>query len=289
MFIVLKQAGYFARTHAQPLLFIALLLSLPGWILEYAFPDPVASAEVNTDISSLGASLVLTLVAVIQFAAAMIYIHQQVLRHPISALQAIALGISRLGALLLINALMALAIGLGLALLIAPGLYMAYKLLFAEFYLLFHGQRPLQALRSSFRDNSGLADKLLPPLLFWGGLLATTAIGQQLLLQQGADPLLINLLFEAILIVLTLWGWALMYRLYQLHIEPQLPSSAVAVSEPEPELQPELQPEQQPEPAPKTLSDPAPDQRLPADDAEPLPPPSPSSSPSAPKPSPKED
>lgn len=220
MFIVLKQAAYFARQQAQPLFIIALLLSLPGWILDYLMVSPTATPEAQIDIHSLGTNLLLTVLAVIQFAAAMIYIHQQVLGRPISPTQAIMIGISRLGPLLLINMLMALAIGLGLMLLVAPGLYIAYKLMFGEFYLLFHGQRSIQALRSSYQDNTDLADKLLPPLLFWGGLIATTSIGQQLLLQQGQDPLLINLLFEAATLVLTLWGWALMYRLYQLHIEP---------------------------------------------------------------------
>lgn len=222
MFIVLKQAGYFARQQAQPLLLIAVLLSLPGWIIDYGLSSPAATLEAETDVQGLGASLLLTVVAVVQFAAAMIYIQQQVLGRPVSAVQAIAMGARRLGPLLLINILMALAIGLGLLLLILPGLYMAYKLLFAEFYLLFHGQRSVQALRSSYRDNTDLSDKLLPPLLCWGGLVASVAIGQQLLLRQGLDPLLINLVFEALTIALMLWGWALMYRLYQLYIAPQI-------------------------------------------------------------------
>ncbi|MFT6915541.1 MAG: hypothetical protein ACJAWL_001850 [Motiliproteus sp.] len=225
MFIVLKQAGYFARQHARPLLFIALVLSVPGWILDYTLTPAVATPEADSSAQNLGVSLLLTLLAVVQFAAAMIYIHQQVTDRPVSAIQAIAMSASRLGPLLVINALMAVAIGGGLLLLVAPGLYMAYKLMFAEFYLLFHGQRPLQALRSSYRDNTDLSAKLLPPLLFWGGLIATTAIGQQLLLQQGQDPLVINLLCEATVIALTLWGWALMYRLYQLHIEPGVPDT----------------------------------------------------------------
>jgi len=266
MFIVLKQAGYFARTHAQPLLLIALLLSLPGWIIEYALPDRAPIADTEVDTQGLLTSLVMTLVAVVQYAAAMLYIHQQVLLRPISALQAISIGASRIGPLLIINALMALAIALGLALLIAPGLYMAYKLMFGEFYLLFHGQRPLQALRSSYKDNTDLADKLLPPLLFWGGLIATSAIGQQLLLGQWEDPLVINLVFEAITLALTLWGWALMYRLYQLYIEPLGPASPIAEASSGPESQPEHEQE------PKTIQKLDVDKVLPAEDPEPQPP-----------------
>ncbi|MEH6824355.1 MAG: hypothetical protein V7629_10645 [Motiliproteus sp.] len=233
MFIVLKQGAYFARQHAQPLLFIAVLLSLPGWAIEYLLSSPAVTPEAEADIQGLGASMLLVVMAVIQFAAAMIYIHQQVLGRPISALQAISLGVSRLGPLLLINILMSLAIGIGLVLLILPGLYMAYKLLFGEFYLLFHGQRSLQALRCSYRDNTDLSDKLLPPLLCWGGLVGSVSIGQLLLLDQGMDPLLINLVFEAATLALMLWGWAIMYRLYQLYIEPLSPPHTPASAAPE--------------------------------------------------------
>ncbi|MFT5721485.1 MAG: hypothetical protein ACI9W6_001801 [Motiliproteus sp.] len=225
MFIVLQQAGYFARQHAQPLLLIALVLSLPGWFIDYALTPAIATPKADTAIQDLGVNLLLTVLAVVQFAAAMIYIHQQVTGRPVGARQAVAMSVSRLGPLLVINALMAMAIGGGLMLLVAPGLFMAYKLMFAEFYLLFHGQRPIQALRSSYKDNTDLAGKLLPPLLLWGGLMATTAIGQQVLLEQGQDPLVINLLFETTAIALTLWGWALMYRLYQIHIEPGVPDT----------------------------------------------------------------
>ncbi|MEH6472034.1 MAG: hypothetical protein V7752_12365 [Halopseudomonas sp.] len=241
MFIILKQAAYFARQHAQPLLIIALLLSVPSWIIDYALPNPAPSEEGEMGAHGLGVGLLLTALAVIQFAAAMIYIHQQVLERPVSAIQAITMGASRFVPLLLINIMMALAIGLGMLLLILPGLYLAYKLMFGEFYLLFHGQSAVKALRSSYRDNTDLADKFVPPLLVWGVLIASASIVQQLLLEGESSDLLINIAFEAASIALTLWGWAIMYRLYQVYIEPIAndADSTVAVVEQQPE-EPEL-------------------------------------------------
>ncbi len=214
----LKESIYFARQHIQPLLSIALLLSLPVWLVDYWLPTP--AAEDDAGIETLVAGLVFTTFGVLQFATAMCYIHQQVLGQPIGVLQAISRGASRLGPLLLINLLMALAIGLGLILLILPGLYMAYKLLFSEFFLLFHGQRALQAMRSSYSANQLLSDKLLPPLLVWLTTVASAAIGQQMLLPQADSALPITLLFEAFNLLLTIWGWALLYRLYQRYIAP---------------------------------------------------------------------
>ncbi len=218
----LKEAGYFARQHLQPLLTIALLLTVPIWLIEYALP--AHTSEEGAGTSDIVAGLLFTCLAVVQFAAAMVYIHQQVQGDPVGPLRAIALGLSRLGPLLLLNILMALAVGMGLLLLILPGLYMAYKLLFSEFYLLFHGQSSWRSLRSSYRANDGLADKLLPPLLAWATLVAATAIGQQVMLQQSGAALIINVVFEGATLTLTVWGWALIYRLYQRHIAPDAPS-----------------------------------------------------------------
>lgn len=244
MLSTLKESAYFARQHIQPLMTIAVLLTLPIWLIDYALPTPTAEEEVG--IEPLVAGLVFTCLGVIQFAAAILYIHHQVLRQPIGALQAIALGASRIGPLLLINLLMALAIGLGLLLLILPGLYIAYKLLFGEFFLLLHGQRSLQALRSSYRANTLLSNKLLPPLLVWISCVAGTAIGSELLSPDAAPGLPISILVEAVNLLLTIWGWALLYRLYQRYIAPSTTRPDAAVggdTEPKPVIEPESQPD----------------------------------------------
>lgn len=222
MFTPLKEASFFARQHAQPLLIIAVLFSLPVWLIDATLITPEADAEPG--LSDLLIMLFYVALGVIQFAAATFYIHGQVHKQPISASRAISLGIGRFWALLLINLLMALAVSAGLMLLVFPGLYLAYKLLFCEFLLLFHGQSIWQSLRGSFRLNRELSGKLLPPLVLWVFLIATTSVTQQVLLQGDGSTLLIRLVFESLLLVISIIGWTLLYRLYQCFIAPQLPA-----------------------------------------------------------------
>lgn len=55
----------------------------------------------------------------------------------------------------LLSGLSALAIMLGLSLLVLPGIWIMIKLAFAEFYLVLHQQQPLRALQSSFELTKG--------------------------------------------------------------------------------------------------------------------------------------
>ena len=231
MIAPLKEAAYFARTHIQPLLLIALLLELPTWLLDYVAPGFALIEEAEMP---LGLLLVLMLLSVVQFAAALLYIHQQVMDQPVSALQAIQMAAARIGPLLLINILMTLAIMLGLMLLILPGLFIAYKLMFGECYLLFHGKRPLEALRHSYRINQGMANQLLPPLLLWGALAIAASVGVQLNVQADTPDWVLVILFEVAGVGLSIWGWALFYRLYQRHIVPLEPAPSNALTNPPP-------------------------------------------------------
>ena len=223
MLTPLKEAIFFARQHAQPLLIIALLFSLPVWLVDATLVTPETEVEAEADFQDLLIMLFYFAMGVMQFAAAMFYIHAQVQQQPISAGRAIALGLSRFWALFLINFLMALAVSTGLMLLVFPGLYIAYKLLFCEYLLLFHGQRIWQSLRGSFRLNRELSDKLLPPLVLWIVIVAVTSVTQQVLLQGDGSTLLIKLVFESLLLIFSVIGGALLYRLYQCFIAPQLP------------------------------------------------------------------
>ncbi|MEH6649408.1 MAG: YciC family protein [Motiliproteus sp.] len=222
MFTPLKEAGYFARQHAQPLLIIALLLTLPIWLVDAMLEAPAADAK--PDLSDLLLMLFYASLGVVQFAAGMFYIHGQVQKQPISTGRAISLGLSRLGPLLLINLLMALAVSTGLMLLVLPGLYLAYKLLFCEFLLLFHGHSVWQSLRGSFRLNRELSNKLLPSLVLWVAIVAMVSVLQQVLLEGDGPTLLVRLVFEPLLLIISVLGWALLYRLYQCFIAPQLPA-----------------------------------------------------------------
>lgn len=224
----LREAFHFSRQHWQPLFVIALLFSLPSTAVE------LLQREDSTLLSGTSGALMsglLVCLGVIQFATAMVYIHGRVQGQTPRLGASVALAISRLLPLLLVNLLMGLAVGLGLMLLVLPGLFMAYKLLFGEFLLLFHQRSPLDALKDSYRLTTGKAALILPPLSLWLGLVVLTSVLPYLGVGGSEEPpeLWRILAQEAFAIALSIYGWALLYRLYQLHIasDPQLASPAV--------------------------------------------------------------
>ncbi|WP_421866095.1 YciC family protein [Motiliproteus sp.] len=221
MFSPLKEAAYFARHHARPLLVIAVVLSLPAWLVEYSLPQP--DPEQGPNLQFLLSGILITALGVLQYAAAIIYIHQQVQQQPISAFQSIMLASQRFFPLFVLNLMMALVVGAGFLLLVVPGVFLAYKLMFGEFFLLFHGHKPLQALKSSYRHNSALGSRLLPPLLVWIALMVFAAIFNHRLQPEGSTDWSLQVLFELVYLGLNLFGWALLYRLYQRYLSMEEP------------------------------------------------------------------
>ena len=215
MLTVLREAAYFARHQFQPLFQIALLYTLPSLTVELALggtpPAGMSASLLNGFFLCLG---------ILQFGAAILYIDARVQGHGISPGQAIGRALQRLGGLLLVNLLMGLLVFGGLMLLVLPGLFLAYKLVFAELFLLLHRQNPVDALKSSYQATTGLAGSLLPPLLFWGSLVAAGSLLPLMSAQEGgADPLML-VVHHLLMLGLSIWGWALIYRLYQQHIVP---------------------------------------------------------------------
>lgn len=212
MLTPLKEAYYFARGHAQPLLFIALVYNLPEFLLELSHRY---GSEPEGATGMIQGGILMTL-GVIQFAAALLFIHQAALSQPISVGEALGRAIQRLMPLVVANLIMTLAVAGGLMLLVLPGLYLGYKLLFTEFFILLHNQPPLHALKTSYRLTSGMATKILPSLLIW----LTLTFGSVQLIpyllgsgdQADWDAIVLK---HALLIPLSIWGWALIYRLYQ--------------------------------------------------------------------------
>lgn len=215
MLTVLRESSYFARNQFRPLFQIALLYTVPSLGIELML------TATDTKLEGIAPSLINGLflcLGVLQFGAAILCIHAKVLGTPITATRAIGLATERLGALLIVNLLMAVLVGGGLMLLVIPGLFFAYKLLFAELFLLLGRQTPIESLKSSYQATTGLASVLLPPLLVWGA----AVIGASLLSLAGAseqDPSPLALAMHHLLMAgLSIWGWALIYRLYQQHI-----------------------------------------------------------------------
>ncbi len=212
MLTPLKEAYYFARCHAQPLLLIALVYNLPEFILELSHRY---GSEPEGTSGMIQGGILMTL-GVIQFAAALLFIHQAAIAQPISVAEALGRAIQRLVPLVIANLIMTLAVAGGFMLLILPGLYLGYKLLFSEFFILLHNQPPLHALKTSYRLTHGMATKILPSLSIWLTLTLGSAQLIPYLLGGGDRPDWDAIVLKhALLIPLSIWGWALIYRLYQ--------------------------------------------------------------------------
>ncbi|MCW9052818.1 MAG: YciC family protein [Motiliproteus sp.] len=217
MYNTLREAFYFSRNQFQPLLMIALVYALPAYVIELSVlmqeerPDRIYLALINGLFMCL---------SVIQFGAAVFYIDRLSRGQAISVSQAISMAISRMGNLLILNLLMGIAILGGLMLMIVPGLFLVYKLLFAEFYLLLEDQDPIKALKASYHSTTGFASELLPPLVVWGSLTVIASMMGSGYIDRESDTAWLALLIHQItMMVLSVYGWALIYRLYQKFIE----------------------------------------------------------------------
>ncbi|WP_210396637.1 YciC family protein [Motiliproteus sediminis] len=221
---LLREAWFFTRTHLKPLLAIALIYTLPSTLMELS---RLGAEEPLPQNQQLVIGALFICLGVIQFGAAMIFIHRRVEGAAVSLAEAISLALKQLLPLLLVNILMALMIAGGLMLLILPGLFLAYKLLFAEFMLLFHGMGPIDALKASYRSTRGLAGEILPPLLLWAGLVIAVSVAGTLLFNPDGESGALGLLVqEGLSMLVSVYGWALLYRLYQCFITAQIAAPA---------------------------------------------------------------
>lgn len=220
MLTPLREAFYFSRNQFTPLITIAIIYAIPSYALEVS---GVLTVD-TTGVTYLAALFISVCLNLLPFASAVIYIDAISHNRPITIGQAISQALSRLHWLLLLNLILGAIIMTGLVLLIVPGIFFAYKLLFAELYLLLHQQMPMTALKSSYKATTGLAGDIIPPLLFWfGGTILTSFILLQIF-GPVSDPLS-SLIQHGVMMLISLYGWALMYRLYQRYLEAQVPDS----------------------------------------------------------------
>lgn len=102
--------------------------------------------------------------------------------------------------LFLLKTILVAMIGLGISLLIIPGIWLAVRLAYAEFYLVLFGQRPLDAIRISFIRTR-------PHFLLILLLLLTTYV-PIVLMGIGTDQILQTVLTNDFFRVLASTGWS---------------------------------------------------------------------------------
>ena len=93
--------------------------------------------------------------------ALIFYVASVITDKPISISSALRLGIRFWIPYIVLTILIILVVGLGIVLLIIPGIYFVLKLLFASFELLLKGKKPIESLESSWERTKGYVGKLL--------------------------------------------------------------------------------------------------------------------------------
>jgi hypothetical protein len=103
---------------------------------------------------------------------------------------------------------------LGFMLLVVPGVYLAVRLAFAEYFLVLEGARPIEAIQKSFQATRPYFVILLILLaLFMTPLVLLTLILDQVLQMLNTGPIL-NILLSTLLAFLGLFVDVLKFRVY---------------------------------------------------------------------------
>lgn len=217
MLVTLKEAFYFCRNQIQPLLIIGLVYAIPAFFIKQS-GMMATTTESGPNVLAIFIVMCLNL---LPFASAILYIDAISQGRPIGIGASITQGLSKLGWLIVLNVLLGAIVGVGLIMLIVPGIFFAYKLLFAELYLLLHKQGPMESLKSSYVGTTGMFSDIVPPLLVWFGstLLASMFVGR---LTSDMDAWVGGLIYTGAMLPFSIYGWALIYRLYQRYIEAQI-------------------------------------------------------------------
>ncbi len=158
MFKPLIEALYFFRAFGMPVWGIFFLSGIcEEWL--YLMVVEGDASDFNRGIAqALTASIVEPLAASI----ALVFIHQISINQPATLTSAFKQALPYYPRLLATFMLGGLLIVTGLALYILPGLYLMYKLLFAELHVVLENRQPVDAMRASFKQTKDKAEKIVP-------------------------------------------------------------------------------------------------------------------------------
>ena len=116
--------------------------------------------------------------------------------------------------LFVVHVLCSGATALGFMFLVVPGVYLAVRLAFAEFFLVLEGARPIEAIQKSFRATRPYFIILLVLLaLFMTPLVLLTLVLDQILQQLNTGPIL-NILLSTLLAFLGLFVDVVKFRVF---------------------------------------------------------------------------
>lgn len=207
----LKQSYYFFRSNFSNLLSIQLPFILILMLVQHTVVGGVgAGSNLQNDLFLLTAMDLLFVP--IYLGATIFYMQSIVDSRPIRTVQAWAWGLQNWGRLFFTFLLSALAISLGLMLLILPGLYIAVRLGLANQVCLLERKSPVEAMKISWAGTADLFWTLAKGLAMIYGLLF---VGELLLAPIVEGNEILGFIGSAALDFLNVFGAIYTFRIYR--------------------------------------------------------------------------
>ncbi len=207
----LKQSYFFFRSNFSNLLSIQLPFIAVLMLIQHTVIGGIEDgANLQNDLFLLTAMDLLFVP--IYLGATIFYMQSIVDSQPISTLQAWAWGLQNWGRLFFTFLLSALAISMGLMLLVLPGLYIAVRLGLANQVCLLERKSPLEAMKMSWAGTADLFWTLAKGLAIIYGLLF---IGELLVAPIVEGNMILGFVGSAILDFLNVFGAIFTFRIYR--------------------------------------------------------------------------
>lgn len=207
----LKQSYFFFRSNFSNLLSIQLPFIAVLMLVQHTVIGGIEEgANLQNDLFLLTAMDLLFVP--IYLGATIFYMQSIVDSRPISTLQAWAWGLQNWGRLFFTFLLSALAISVGLMLLVLPGLYIAVRLGLANQVCLLERKSPIEAMKMSWAGTADLFWTLAKGLAIIYGLLF---IGELLVAPIVEGNVILGFIGSAILDFLNVFGAIFTFRIYR--------------------------------------------------------------------------
>ena len=206
----LKQSYFFLKANLSTLVSIQLPFILVLIFLKQSLiSDIEEGSNLQRELFMLtGLDL---LFVPIYLAATILFMQSVVEKKPISALQALLNGLSVWGRLFLTFLFSAIAISLGLMLLVVPGIYIGVRLALANMICVLDGKGPAAAMRSSWTFSEPHFWMLFKGLAtIYGAIFAAELLIAPLV---GTNSL-VAMLCQAVLDFLNIFGTIFAFRIY---------------------------------------------------------------------------
>ncbi|HSG03329.1 MAG TPA: YciC family protein [Marinobacterium sp.] len=207
----LKQSYYFFRSNLSSLLSIQLPFIAGLMLIQRSLVGDLEDGSNLQDQLFMLTAMDLLFVP-IYLGASIFYMQSIVDKQPISALQAWALGLKNWGRLFFTFLLSAIAISLGLMLLVIPGLYIAVRLGIANQICLLEGRGPMDALKMSWAGTADLFWTLAKGLAIIYGFLF---VAELMVAPIAEGSLLFGMLLSVLLDFLNVFGAIYSFRIYR--------------------------------------------------------------------------